>query len=76
MLLVLIPIAWLAVATTIVAICCMAARGDSQPQPIIDTSPMQGLALREGTAPTLLDRRPAAKRPWRPALHDLAGGNR
>lgn len=75
MLLVLIPIAWLAVATVIVAICFMAARGDSQPQPIIDTHPFEA-PLREGPAPKPLDRRAATRRPWRPAVHGLAGSNR
>jgi hypothetical protein len=76
MLFVLIPIAWLAIATVVVASCRMAARGDSQPQPIIDANPFEGLPLREGPAPTLLDRRPTARRRRRPALHDLAGSNR
>jgi hypothetical protein len=59
MLLILIPIAWLAVTVLMLCICAMAARGDAQPQPLLDARPdgLNRLEAWYGPAPAAHDRR-------------------
>ncbi len=76
MLLILIPIVWLAVAVLFVCICAMAARGDAQPAPLIDTSPaelspveLDRLESRDAQALSARDQR--LRDSWQPAAHGL-----
>jgi hypothetical protein len=72
MLFILIPIAWLAVTVLVLCICAMAARGDAQPQPLLDASP-DGLDLEawDGPAPVARNRRSREGSRWRPAAHGI-----
>jgi hypothetical protein len=74
MLFILIPIAWLTVTVLMLCICAMAARGDSQPQPLLDASPdgFDRLEAWDGPAPVAHDRRSHHGSRWRPATRGIS----
>ena len=65
MLLILIPVAWLALVALFVALCRMAASADRAPSPSVGAYPpalRYGLAVWEGSPAFALQRRPLAHR--------------
>lgn len=63
MLILLIPIAWLAIVALVISICQAAARGDAKPAQVAETSPSRprpGLTVWKAPHPPAQLRRPLA----------------
>jgi hypothetical protein len=61
LLILLIPIAWLAIVAFVIAICQAAARGDAKPAPVVEVSPSMpwpGLTVWKAPHPPAQLRRP------------------